>query len=93
VRAARKRTEVVRKAIDLAQANLDAELALFRADKSSNVLVFERQTELDEARLLESRAAADYQIALADLDYLTGSLLDRHGVEVNGRSAHVGSAP
>lgn len=81
VRAAQARAEVAKAAIDLAKSNLDTELALFRADKSSNVLVFERQTELDEARLLASRAAADCQIALATLDYLTGSLLDRHGVE------------
>lgn len=82
LRAARQRADVAQTAIDLAKANLDTELALFRADKSSNVLVFERQTELDEARLLASRAAADCQIALATLDYLTGSLLARHGVEV-----------
>ena len=82
LRAARQRADVAQLAIDLAKANLDTELALFRADKSSNVLVFERQTELDEARLLASRAATDFQIALATLDYLTGSLLERHGVEV-----------
>jgi outer membrane protein TolC len=85
LRAARQRADVAQSAIDLAKANLDTELALFRADKSSNVLVFERQTELDEARLLASRAAADCQIALATLDYLTGALLERHGVEATNR--------
>jgi outer membrane protein TolC len=83
LRAARARVDVARVAIDLAKANLDTELALFRADKSSNVLVFERQTELDEARLLASRAAADCLIARATLDYLTGSLLDRHGIQLD----------
>jgi outer membrane protein TolC len=82
VRAARQRAEVAQRAIELASANLATELALFRNDKSSNVLVFERQQELDEARLLASRAAADCQIAIATLDYLTGHLLDRYGVEV-----------
>ena len=80
--AAKQRANVADRAIELANANLDTELALFRADKSNNVLVFQRQTELDEARLLASRAAADALIARATLDYLTGNLLDRYGVEV-----------
>lgn len=82
LRASQARADVAQHAIELATSNLETELALFRADKSSNVQVFERQTEVDEARLLASRAAADCQIALAALDYLTGDLLERHGVEV-----------
>jgi len=80
--AAKQRADVADRAIELASANLDTEVALFRADKSNNVQVFQRQTELDEARLLASRAAADALIARATLDYLTGNLLDRYGVEV-----------
>jgi outer membrane protein TolC len=80
--AAKQRALVAERAIELATANLDTEVALFRADKSSNFLVFQRQTELDEARLLASRAAADALIARATLDYFTGTLLDRYGVEV-----------
>ncbi|HEY5923694.1 MAG TPA: TolC family protein, partial [Kofleriaceae bacterium] len=80
--AAKQRAIVADRAIELATANLDTEVALFRADKSSNFQVFERQTELDEARLLASRAAADALIARATLDYLTGSLLDSYGIEV-----------
>lgn len=82
LRASQARADVAQRAIELATANLETELALFRADKSSNVQVFERQTEVDEAQLLASRAAADCQIALATLDYLTGEMLDRYGVDV-----------
>ena len=78
---ARQRAVVADRAIELATANLDTELALFRADRSNNVQVFERQTELDEARLRAARATADALIASATLDYLTGELLDRHGIE------------
>jgi outer membrane protein TolC len=86
LRAAQQRADVAQRAIDLANANLKTELALFRADKSNNVLVFQRQTELDEAQLLASRAAADCQIALVTVEYLTGHLLERYGVEVTPRS-------
>src|SRR6185503_2963416 len=63
--AARQRETVAERAIELATANLDTEVALFRADKSSNLLVFQRQAELDEARLLASRATVDALIARA----------------------------
>ena len=79
-REARQRAAVARRASELAQANLSTELALFRAEKSSNVLVFQRQTELDEAGLLEARAAIDYRLAMADVEYLTGEILEHHGV-------------
>jgi len=82
IRAARKRIEVASRAIELAQSNFATEQALFRADRSSNVVVFERQTELDEARLLEARAAIEYRIAITTVEYLTGDILESYGVEV-----------
>jgi outer membrane protein TolC len=82
IRAAQQRAEVAHAAVELAKTNLATEQALFRADKSNNVLVFQRETELEEARLLEARAAADSQIALVNLEYLTGHLLARYRVEV-----------
>ncbi len=82
IRAAQKRVEVAARAIDLAQANFATEQALFRADKSSNVQVFERQAELEEAQLLEVRAAIEYRIAIATIEYLTGDILKRYHVDV-----------
>jgi outer membrane protein len=85
IRAAQQRATVAASAIDLAESNLRTEQALFRADKSTNALVFQRETELDQAKLLAARAAADYQIALGNLEYLTGHLLARYNVEVTKR--------
>lgn len=82
IEAAQKRVDVGRRAIELAQANLATEQALFRADKSSNVLVFQRQTDLDEARLLAVRAALEYRVSITTVEYLTGEILKRYGVEV-----------
>ncbi len=82
IEAAQKRVDVGRRAIELAQSNLATEQALFRADKSSNVQVFQRQTELDEARLIEVRAALEYRVAITTVEYLTGEILKRYGVEV-----------
>lgn len=82
IEAAQKRVDVGKRASELAQSNLATEQALFRADKSSNVQVFQRQTELDEARLLQVRAALEYQIAITSVEYLTGEILKRYGVEV-----------
>ncbi|HSD97984.1 MAG TPA: TolC family protein, partial [Sulfuricaulis sp.] len=85
VKASQARIEVTRRAVDLAQANLTTELALFRAEKSTAVLLYQKQTDLQEARLLEIRAEADFQEAIATLDYLTGRLLDKYGVEITAK--------
>jgi len=87
VRGAGARIEVSRRAIDLAQGTLATELALFKQDRSNAVQVFARQTELEEARLLEARASVDYQIAVTNLEYLTGKLLARYDVELTERAA------
>jgi outer membrane protein TolC len=85
IRASQKRIDVASRAIELARENFATEQALFRADKSSNVQVFERQAELEEAQLLEVRAAIGYRIAIATVDYLTGDILKRYDVEVVAR--------
>ena len=85
IRASQKRVDVAARAIDLAKENFATEQALFRADKSSNVQVFERQAELEEAQLLEVRAAIGYRVAIATIDYLTGEILKRYDVEVVAR--------
>lgn len=82
IRAARKRSEVTAKSIELARANLIAERARFRAGRSSSRELFERQEELDDAQLSRVRAVADYHKSVNALEVLTGDILRRHGVEI-----------
>jgi len=82
VRAARKRAEVAAKAIEVAAANLKAEQVAFRAGRQTSYIVLERQSEVDEARLLRARAIADYHQAVATVELESGELLGRWGVEL-----------
>jgi outer membrane protein TolC len=82
IRAAQKRTEVAAKAIELAKASLSAERALFRVGRSSSHSLFERQDDLDHARLSRVRAIADYHQAVAVLLSLTGDILGRYHIDV-----------
>jgi outer membrane protein TolC len=82
IRAAQKRSLVAAKAVDLAKANLNAEQALFRVGRSSSHQLFDRQDELDDARLSRVRAVADYHEGLALLQSLTGDILRQHRIEV-----------
>jgi outer membrane protein TolC len=85
VRRARKRAEVAAKAIEVAAVILRAEQVAFRAGRQTAYIVFERQTELDEARLLRARAIADYHQAVALVELETGQLLETWGVELRDR--------
>jgi outer membrane protein TolC len=85
VRAARKRADVAAKAIELATATLKAEQVAFRAGRQTSYIVLERQAEVDEARLLQARAVADYHQAVAAVQLESGELLGRWGVEVRGK--------
>jgi outer membrane protein TolC len=82
IRAAQKRTQVATKAIELAKASLTSERALFRVGKSTSQQLFDRQDDLDEARLSRVRAIADYHQSVAVLQSLTGDILARYGIEV-----------
>ena len=82
IRAAQKRVQVSAKAIELAKGSLSAERALFRVGRSSSHQLFERQDELDDARLSRVRAVADYHQAVAGLHSLTGDILKRYRIEV-----------
>ncbi len=82
VQAAQKRAEVAARAVEMAEANLGAEQVAFRADRSTNFQVFQRQAEVDEARLLQARSVVDYYKAEVQVEYLTGGLLTRYGIEV-----------
>jgi outer membrane protein TolC len=85
VRAARKRAEVAAKAIEVAMVNLKAEQNAFRAGRQTSYIVLERQTEVDEARLLQARAVADFHQAVAAVQLQSGIILSRWGVEVRDR--------
>ncbi|HTM22420.1 MAG TPA: TolC family protein, partial [Kofleriaceae bacterium] len=85
VRTARKRVEVADVAIKLAAQNLDSEKLLFQAGDTRAFDVLARQDELSQARLSRERALVDYLSALANLDAVTGGLLERYGIKVIGR--------
>lgn len=85
VTAAQRRTALAEKAMDVARNNLRSEVANFRAARTSNFDVLKRQEELVEGQIRKARAIADYHIAVAKLEFLTGTLLDRYGVEVRAR--------
>jgi len=82
VAAARKRVEMSKKAEHVADENVRAEKAQFIAGRTTNANVMQRQGELITARLAIGRAQADYHIAVAQLQYLSGVLLDQYGVDV-----------
>ena len=82
VAAARKRVELSQKAERVADENVRSEKAQFIAGRTTNSQVMQRQGELINARLAIGRAQADYHIAVAQLQYLSGVLLDQYGVDV-----------
>lgn len=82
VSAAQQRARLADKAIDVAADNVDAERASFLAARTSNFQVMQRQDDLVDAHLRKGRAIADYHEAVAKLEFLTGSLLERYGVEL-----------
>ena len=82
MRTAHKRVEVTSLAIELARTNLRAERALHKVGRSDSFKVFERQDEVDEARLSRVRAFVEYHQAAVELRSLTGEILSAHGLEV-----------
>lgn len=85
VTAARERVGLSDAAIVAAEGNVDAERQSFAAQRSDNFRVMERQTQLVDARLRRGRAVVDYHIAVAQLQYLSGMLLEQYGVAVRPR--------
>jgi outer membrane protein TolC len=83
VETASKRVEVTRAATVLAQTQLEAEQEKFRLGLSTSFNVLEFQEDLTIARSGETRAVSDYNIALARLDQLTGTL--RYGGMTAGK--------
>jgi outer membrane protein TolC len=71
---AMQRVEVTRAATALAQTQLEAEQEKFRLGLSTSFIVLDFQEDLTIARSEETRAVSDYNIALARLDQITGTL-------------------
>jgi len=82
LRLATQRIELAELAVQVADEVLRAEVAAFHGGRSTNVLVFQRQDDVAQAKLRLARAQVDAIEAVALLEYLTGGLLARHGVKV-----------
>src|SRR6185295_8733293 len=82
----RTRVALADKAIGFAEDNVKAERANFLAQRSNNFQVMQRQVQLADARLSRARAVADHQIAVVDLQFLSGTLLDAYRIRVRPRS-------
>jgi outer membrane protein TolC len=82
----RTRVALTDKAIAIAEDNVKAERASFLAQRSTNFNVMQRQTQLSDAKLRRGRAIADYHVAVAQLQYLSGTLLDAYRIHVRART-------
>jgi outer membrane protein len=82
VKSARSRVASAEKAIQYAEDNVRAERAGYQAKLRTNFDVMQRQTELVNARLRRGRAIADYHLAVAQVQFLGGFLLEQYRVNV-----------
>ncbi len=82
-RSAKKRMEISRRIIALAEKNIDAEKTRFELGRSTNFDIMQRQDELKQAQLGYALAAKDYLTSVAYIDALTGDLLGKYGVALD----------
>jgi outer membrane protein TolC len=82
VTASAARVGLADKAIFVAEEAVKAERNNFITGRSDNFAVMQRQTQLIEARLRRGRAVADYHTAVAQLQQLSGVLLEQYRVDV-----------
>lgn len=68
--------------LDLAQKNLQAEQRKYELGSETLFVVLQTQTELAQAEQTLVQADIDYQLAVAGLDFATGTLLDHFGVQI-----------
>jgi outer membrane protein TolC len=80
--AAAKRMELNARAIQLAETNVEAERQRFELGRATNFDVLQRQEELKAANLRRARAVTDYLRAITFIETLTGSLLERYGINI-----------
>ena len=69
-------------AVDMNKRLLEAEIARFRAGKSSSRDLLEREEDLNKAKEAELESLVRYKKALLQLDLSEGSLLSKHRIEV-----------
>lgn len=77
-----QRILAARQNVGLAGLNYDAELKQFREGLRTMTEVLETLTRLGEAQLREVRAIGDYQTALVDLAFATGTVLGHSRVDL-----------
>jgi outer membrane protein TolC len=80
----RTRVALADKAIAIAENNVKGERAKFlaHAPNATNFQVMQVQTKLIEARLRRGQAVAAYRKAVAQLQFLSGTLLDTYRIHV-----------
>jgi outer membrane protein len=82
IETAQKRVQSTRRARELAQYTLDAELKRLRAGTSTSFQVANQQELFSAAEVAEARAKADYAIALAVYDRELGVTLEKLNITV-----------
>jgi len=82
VETGQKRIQATRKARELAQATLDAEVKRLRAGQSNTFFVSQQQEILTFAEVAEASAQSDYHKALADYDRQLGVTLEKLNVNI-----------
>lgn len=89
VTSARARILLSDKAIAVAEDNAKAERMSFAtgSGKTSNFDVMDRQTKLIDAQLRRGKAVAEYHQAVAQLQFLTGVILEQYRVNVRPRAS------
>lgn len=83
---ASRRMDISQRAIDLAEENIEAETSRFELGRATNFDILERQDELRQAQLRYARAGVDYLAALAQIETLTGDLLESYGITLDART-------
>jgi outer membrane protein TolC len=83
VQSAQKRYQMAERAVQIAEEQVKAEYANFVASKTSSHAVLGRQKDLIEAELKRGRAIADYHSAVAELQFLTGVILDQYRINIH----------
>ncbi len=78
-----QRILAARQQVVIAGVNYEAELKQFNEGLRTMTEVLETLTRLGEAQIKEIRAVTDYQIAMVDLAYATGTLIGYSGVDFN----------
>lgn len=76
-----QRILAARQQVVIAGVNYEAELKQFNEGLRTMTEVLETLTRLGEAQIKEIRAVTDYQIAMVDLAYATGTLIGYSGVD------------